>query len=268
MRVSRLTVAPDVPSSSGDVTAFLIHGAVPTLIDAPTVRPAFVAQVEAALEQAGDGPLRQLLVTHAHPDHIDGAAAIAARWPEARCARKVVQTHDASGGVAWEALVGEPVIQAGDDRLWVIETPGHAPDHLCFFDVAGSAMFAGDMVINGGSVMIPASHGGHMRSYLQSLRKVLELGPRRLYPSHGPEALQPASLLRGYLAHRLQRERQVLDALGEGLGDPDAIVARLYPAVMPALGSAARETVIAHLEKLGEDGMAVRAGTTWTLAAR
>src|SRR5690606_23931269 len=171
-------------------------------------------------------------------------------------------------GLAWAAVEGEPMIEAGDSRLWAIETPGHAPDHLCFLDVAESAMFTGDMVINGGSVTIPASNGGHLRSYLQSLRKVLEFAPRRLYPSHGADVLQPASLLRGYIAHRLQRERQALEALTAGLDDADAIVQRLYPDVAAPPRKAARETVIAHLEKLGEDGVATRTGTIWTIVPR
>jgi ribonuclease/clavin/mitogillin len=268
MRVTRLTVASDVPSTGGAVNAFLVHGAVPTLIDAPSAQPSFVAQVEAALAQAGDGPLRQLLATHAHPDHVAGAAAVAARWPEARRAKKPWPARDASTGVTWEPLEGEPVVDAGDSRLWAVETPGHAPDHLCFLAVAESAMFSGDLVINGGTVTVPASDGGHMRTYIQSLRKVLDLAPRRLHPSHGPDVLQPASLLRGYIAHRLQRERQVLDAVADGVTDEDAIVGRLYPDISPALARAARENVVAHLAKLCEDGLITRSGGSWALAAR
>ncbi len=268
MRVSRLTVASDVPSTGGAVNAFLIHGAVPTLIDAPSAQPAFVAQVEAALAQAGDGPLQQLIATHAHPDHVAGATAIKARWPGVRCAKRPWPARDATTGVTWEAIEGEPMIAAGDARLWAIDTPGHAPDHLCFLSVAESAMFTGDLVINGSSVTVPASDGGHMRTYLQSLRKVLELAPRRLHPAHGPDVLQPASLLRGYIAHRLQRERQVIDALADGPADEDAIVARLYADIAPELRRAARENVAAHLTKLCEDGIVARTGTSWALAAR
>lgn len=267
MRFSRLTVASSLTYTGGEVHAFVVHGAVPTLIDAPSAEPTFVAQVEAAIEQAGDGPLQQLLATHAHPDHVAGAAAIRARWPEARLAKRPWPARDTLSGVEWQPIDGEPMIAAGDVRLWAVATPGHAPDHLAFFEVASGVMFSGDLVINGGSVTIPASAGGSLRDYLQSLRKVFDLSPRRLLPSHGPEAGQPGPLLRGYLAHRQQRERQVLELLAAGIGDPDAIVERLYAAVAPALRTAARENVIAHLDKLAQDGRAATTGGQWALVA-
>lgn len=267
MRLTRLTVTSDLPYTGGEVHAYLLHGALPTLIDAPTAAPSFIERVETALGDAGDGPLRQLFATHAHPDHVAGAAAVAARWPEVRIAKKPWPARDVTTGVQWEPIEHEPMLPAGDGRLWAVETPGHAPDHLCFFDVASGAMFSGDLVINGGSVTIPASAGGRLSDYLRSLRKVLDLAPRRLHPSHGPDAGQPQSLLRGYIAHRMQRERQVLDLLAE-VGDPDVITARLYADVAPALRKAARENVLAHLGKLAEEGRVVRAETGWTLVTR
>ena len=268
MRFTRLSVASALAYTGGEVHAYLVHGAIPTLIDAPSSEPAFLAQVEQALEAAGDGPLQQQLATHAHPDHVAGAAAVAARWPEARCLKRPWPGRDELSGVAWEALKGEPMLPAGDGRLWVLETPGHAPDHLCFFDIADGVMFAGDLVINGGSVAIPASAGGSLADYLRSLRKVLDLQPRRMLPSHGQDVDQPTSLLRGYISHRLQRERQVLELLTVGIGDPDAIVERLYASVAPPLKRAARENVLAHLAKLEQDGL-VRSGPEgWTLVAR
>lgn len=268
MRFTRLSVASPLAFTGGEVHAYLVHGAIPTLIDAPTSDPSFVARVEEALAAAGDGELRQQLATHAHPDHVAGAAAVAARWPEARCLKRPWPGRDPLSGVEWEPLLGEPMLPAGDGRLWVLETPGHAPDHLCFLDIADSVMFSGDLVINGGSVAIPASAGGSLADYLRSLRKVLDLQPRRMLPSHGQDVDQPASLLRGYISNRLHRERQVLELLMAGIGDPDAIVERLYASVAPALKRAARENVLAHLAKLGQDGLARSEPEGWTLVAR
>jgi ribonuclease/clavin/mitogillin len=268
MRFTRLTVASSLPYTGGEVHAYLLHGAVPTLIDAPSAEPAFVAQVETALAAAGDGPLQQLVATHAHPDHVAGAAAIAERFPGARLMKRPWPARDVLSGVTWAAIEGEPMLPAGDSRLWAIETPGHAPDHLCFFDIADGVMFAGDLVINGGTVTIPASAGGNLVHYLQSLRKVLDLQPRRMLPSHGQEVDQPTSLLRGYISHRMLRERQVLELVAAGIGDADAIVERLYASVAAPLKRAARENVMAHLAKLEQDGRVHADGETWSLAGR
>ena len=268
MRFTRLTVDSPLPYTGGHVHAFVVHGAVPTLIDAPTDHPDFLARLEAALAAAGDGPLQQLFATHAHPDHVAGAAAVAARWPDARRLKRLWPARDTLSQVTWEAIDGEPMLPAGDTRLWALATPGHAPDHTCFFDVTAGVMFAGDLVINGGSVTIPASAGGSLTAYLRSLRSVLELQPRRMLPSHGPEVDQPASLLRGYIAHRMQRERQVLELLTAGIASPDVMVDRLYASVEPSLKRAARENVLAHLAKLEEDGRVRQGDDGWTLLAR
>lgn len=268
MRFTRLTVASSLPNTGGEVHAFVVHGAVPTLIDAPSADPSFVSQVESALHEAGDGPLAQLLATHAHPDHVAGAAAVAARWPDATLAKRPWPARDAVSGAAWAPLEREPMVPAGDVRLWVLDTPGHAPDHACFFDAPSGAMFTGDLVINGGTVSIPASAGGNLTDYLRSLRKVLDLQPRRLIPSHGAEVHQPSSLLKGYLAHRMQRERQILELLAAGIGDSGAIVERLYASVAEPLRRAAHETVLAHLSKLEQDGRARHTADGWVLAQR
>ncbi len=265
MRYTRLTVTSDAPSTGGAVNAYLIHGALPTLIDAPSGREDFVEQVTSALAAAGDGPLAMLIATHAHADHISGAAAVAARWPSARRLKRPWPVRDEVSGTVWEPLVGEPMLPAGDARLWVIDTPGHAPDHACLLDVASATLFAGDLVINGGTVGIPASDEGDLAEYLRSLRKVLELQPRRMLPSHGTDVEQPASLLRGYISHRLLRERQILELLAGGVSGPDRIVERLYASLDPALEPSARENVLAHLAKLEAEGLAVQVGAEWTL---
>lgn len=243
--------------------AYLLHGALPTLIDAPTAAPTFLDGIDAALHAAHDGPLAQVIVTHAHPDHIDGAVAVHARWPQATF-RKRAPLPDADG-IDWQLIEKEPMLAAGDDRLWALHTPGHAPDHSCLFDVQTGTLLGGDLAINGSTVAIPAEYGGNLRQYLQSLRAVLELQPRVILPSHGEPILQPAALLRGYLSHRLARERDILECLAANLTTADAIVERLYAATADALKPAARQNVLAHLHKLVEDGRVAAAGENWFL---
>jgi glyoxylase-like metal-dependent hydrolase (beta-lactamase superfamily II) len=156
-------------------------------------------------------------------------------------------------------------VTAGDARLQIISTPGHAPDHLCFFDEASGDMYCGDLVRIGGSIVIPASKGGDLRKYLDSLMRVRALSPKRLLPGHGPIVDDPVSLIDEYLHHRAQREGQVMAALGEGAVTPEAIVPRIYGDLSPALRAAAADSVLAHLVKLHEEGRAAVSDEGWTL---
>ena len=262
MHYTRLTATHGSPYAQGTVHAYLVHGQVPTLVDAPTADPGFLDQVQSALDEAGSPALAQVVVTHGHPDHIDGAAAVHARWPGAVLRKRAPLPAD---GLPWQVIEKEPMLPAGDDQLWALFTPGHAPDHTCLLEVTSGTLLGGDLAINGSSVTIPVDHGGDLRQYLASLRAVLDLQPRVILPSHGDPILQPASLLRGYLSHRLTRERQILECLAAGLTTADAIVARLYAALAEALLPAARQNVLAHLRKLAEDGRVTTAGDHWHL---
>ena len=135
-----------------------------------------------------------------------------------------------------------------------MHTPGHAPDHVCFWNPETGDLFGGDMVIRGTTVMIPAGRGGSLRDYLASLERLASLAPARIYPGHGPIIDRPVELIREYQAHRRLREQQVIECLDDGLTDLDQIVARIYPDLAPPLRPAARATVEAHLQKLRDDG--------------
>jgi glyoxylase-like metal-dependent hydrolase (beta-lactamase superfamily II) len=93
-----------------------------------------------------------------------------------------------------------------------------------------------------------------MGAYLASLRRLAGLPARALYPGHGPVADDPAALIADYLAHRLERERQVLAALEAGDRTPAEIVVRVYADVDPAVHPAAERSVRAHLEQLAGQG--------------
>jgi glyoxylase-like metal-dependent hydrolase (beta-lactamase superfamily II) len=137
--------------------------------------------------------------------------------------------------VAGAAVEGQR-IRAGNDVLTVIHTPGHAADHVCFWNEASRELYAGDMLVLGSTVMIPAGAGGGLRAYIVSLERIAALAPARVFPGHGPVIDDPLALIAEYIDHRRLRHRQVAACLADGLHDADAIVTRVYPDLLPALG--------------------------------
>jgi glyoxylase-like metal-dependent hydrolase (beta-lactamase superfamily II) len=239
---------------------WLLRGRVPTLIDAGTGDPAFIADLQRAL---GGDTLAQVVVTHAHTDHASGAPALHALMPGARFRKMPWPERDAKWPAGWQPLADGQVIEAGDTRLTAVYTPGHAPDHLCFWHEETRSLFCGDLALRGTTVYIPTSLRGDLSAYLASLERVLGLNPARMYPAHGPVIDEPAKLLTQYLEHRREREVQVLDALRAGDTSPDAMVRRIYPRLSAPLLPIARETMLAHLMKLEGEGRARREQDAW-----
>jgi glyoxylase-like metal-dependent hydrolase (beta-lactamase superfamily II) len=155
-------------------------------------------------------------------------------------------------------------LPAGDGVLNAVHTPGHSPDHLCFWDQDSRLLFCGDLAWKGSTVVIPPSHGGDVSAYLKSLERVLALAPVKMLPAHGPVIDQPVELVREYIEHRHVRERQVLNALRAGVSDIDEMVPRIYPLLGAPLVPMARETLLAHLLKLEREGKVSREGDHWT----
>ena len=250
---------PGPMTGDGNWTWF-IAGQVPTLVDAGTGDSRHLAAVRAAL---GAGGLGQVLVTHAHVDHISGAVALSKTFGGAAFRKMPWPDRDARWPVSWLPLADGDRIEAGDTVLTVVHTPGHAPDHVCFWDAGSRTVFCGDLAVMGTTVYIPATLGGDLAQYLASLRRILDLEPARLLPAHGPVIDDPGRVLRHYIEHRLEREAQVLDALRVGDRTPEAIVARVYRGLAAARAALARESVEAHLVKLEREGRARREAGAW-----
>jgi len=185
-----------------------------------------------------------VLVTHAHPDHAPAANSLAEEFGV-----PAVGFGDGPDFAADRTVTDGDEIVVGDRSLLVVETPGHTPDSICFR--LGDDLFTGDHVMGGSTVVVE-----DMGAYMASLERLVGTGLRRLYPGHGPVIDQPEEVLATYLAHRLDRDQQIVRALHGGATSVDEIVAMVYQDVDPALHPVAAVSVAAHLRALVADGRA------------
>ena len=168
------------------------------------------------------------------------------------------------------AFVPDVVVGTGDvvvsGRGWTmtaLHTPGHTSNHTCFTldDGTTRTIFTGDHVM-GWSTTVVSPPDGDMSAYLESLRAVGGRNDDLAIPTHGPPIADPAQFVAELIDHRLERERQVLDAVRSGLHTIPAIVETLYVDVRRELFKPARRSVLAHLVKLADDGTVAVEGSS------
>jgi glyoxylase-like metal-dependent hydrolase (beta-lactamase superfamily II) len=255
---------PSPMTGLGNNTYLLGDRGPAALVDAGVGAPAHLRDLASALTTAG-ARLALVVATHGHRDHVAGAPAIRAAHPGAAFAKFPWPEEDGADAIVWRPLVDGEAVDLGGHALTVVATPGHSPDHVALWHEPSGTAFTGDLVVAGSSVMIHASRGGDLAEYLRSLERVRALGARRLLPAHGEPIDDPEAVLAGYIAHRLERERQVVDALESGRGTVQEITEFIYDGLTPALLPAAQENVRAHLAKLRADGRASAHGDRWSL---
>jgi glyoxylase-like metal-dependent hydrolase (beta-lactamase superfamily II) len=207
---------------------------------------------EAAIVEAiGERVVTAVVVTHTHPDHAPLANPLARLLGVAAYGYAPGPEFDPDVRLADGAIA-----PAGGLDLVAVHTPGHADDHLCL--KAGGALFTGDHIMGGSSVMVE-----RLGPYMASLERLQPMDLERLYPGHGPEMDQPAEVISWYLAHRRQREAEILAAIRSGCHTIEAIVEVVYAEVDSSLHPLAAKSVAAHLEKLVEDGLVRSDGEWW-----
>jgi glyoxylase-like metal-dependent hydrolase (beta-lactamase superfamily II) len=259
-RVARVVCENPGPFTFTGTNSYLVGGeAGPLAVIDPG--PEDDRHLQALLDAIGGRPVSHVLLTHTHRDHAPLAPALAraAGAPIAAAPPPLHETH-ASGadegdmaGFVPDIVLGDGDVLSGPGwSLTAVATPGHASNHLCFALAEENALIAGDHVM-GWSTTVVAPPDGDMAAYMASLDRVITGGYARLYPAHGAPVDDPAPFLEAYLAHRLDREAQILAALEGGAGSIPDIVRRLYAEVDPRLWPAAGLSVFAHLIKLAAE---------------
>jgi glyoxylase-like metal-dependent hydrolase (beta-lactamase superfamily II) len=220
------------------------------------------AHLEALLAATRDQRVAVILVTHTHKDHsplarplaeVTGARILGLPAPQASSSRVRLDEPD-DELFRPDEIIGDGQRVSGQGwTLEAIATPGHASNHVCYALLQENLLFSGDHVM-GWSTTVIGPPDGDMGDYYASLEKVAARSFSRLLPTHGPPVEDVAPFLTAYKAHRLERERQILDQLALGRERISDMVRAIYADVDPRLHPAAAQSVLAHLVHLERSG--------------
>lgn len=230
------------------------------LVDPATPYPDEQERLLAALAavQEQGGRITAIWLTHHHADHI-GAVELCRRtlgMPVA--AHPETAARLAGLGIAVDRMLedGKLVDLGGPGDPFpvrVVHTPGHTRGHLSFFDERYGSLLTGDLMSTLSTIVIDPPEGD-MDAYLESLDKAAKLGPRTLFPSHGPVVLNAVERLEELRRHRLAREEKVFAAWQDGLESAEAMVARVYDDTPLQMHPVALRQIEAHLARLRRVG--------------
>ncbi|HEY2659309.1 MAG TPA: MBL fold metallo-hydrolase [Caulobacteraceae bacterium] len=225
--------------------------------------PDMAEHLQALLAATTGERVTHILTTHTHSDHSPlarplaretGAVVIGRAAPEVVESALNLDEGDHGGFRPDQEVADGQLISGPGWTLEAIATPGHISNHVCYALREENALFSGDHVMGWSTTVISPPHGD-MSDYYASLNKVAERDFTTLWPTHGPPITDVAPFLAAYKAHRLDRERQILDQLKAGRGTIAEMVPVMYAAVDPRLHPAAANSVFAHMIHLVRAGV-------------
>lgn len=208
--------------------------------------PDDTGHLEAIVETAA-GRLRQILLTHGHADHSEGARRLH------DMTGAPVRALDPQHTLGAEGLHAGDVVSVRDQEIHVVGTPGHTSDCLSFQLVRDAALLTGDTILGRGTTVV-AWPDGHLGDYLASLTALRERaaasGSVAILPGHGPVLSDPVAVIDAYLDHRRARLEQVREALADGATSPEEVVDAVYTDIPASVRWAAILSTRAQMEYL------------------
>ena len=198
--------------------------------------------------------LQGVLLTHGHSDHNAGLCKLLDNTPGLTIYLHSADSNHIPKHIKTTPLKGGDLLTAGNKLIKTHHTPGHSPGHVIFEIFEGQAILVGDLVSGQGSTWLGLPDG-NIKAYLSSLDLAQSLDSKILGPGHGPICHNPNARIEAVRSHRLARQQQIL---GIVLKEQQITLSELRNTVYPQLDSRlvppASRTLLAHLEKLVQEG--------------
>jgi glyoxylase-like metal-dependent hydrolase (beta-lactamase superfamily II) len=190
-------------------------------LGSPTLAEELISEIRRVTRK----PIRYVIVTHFHADHIYGLQAfkaVGAKIVAHPAGREYLNSETAQRRMeasrqelfpwidettrlvpADDWLVGgDMILRLGGQEFRIRHVgPAHTPEDLVVYLPKSGVMFAGDLVFRG---RIPYVGQADSRQWIESLNRLLSLAPRLIIPGHGPvsrTAREDLALTRDYLVH-------------------------------------------------------------------
>lgn len=269
--VRRVTAPNPSPMTFTGTRSYIVGTGEVALIDPGPDDPAHRAAILGAL--APGERIAEVLLTHTHVDHSEGATALA-RETGARLSgfgphgagmsatmRALADSGaDLGGGEgADRATVPERLLADGETvegpgwALTALWTPGHLSNHLSFALEGTGTVFTGDTVMGWATTLVSPPEGD-MAALMRSLRRLRARGDAVFLPGHGHPVADPAAMLDHQIAHREARAAAILGALADGPATAADLARAIYTDTDPRLMPAAARNVFATLIGAMDEG--------------
>lgn len=209
--------------------------------------------------------IEHVIVTHWHHDHIGGANAVqnmvnamdplvhSTIWKLPRSSEDTEEPSETEKATNWQPLKDKQIMEVEGAKLLIEHTPGHSTDHASLFLQDDGVLFSGDCILGERTAIFE-----DLYTYLQSLKKLLTLKPKLIYPGHGSVIADGEATIKFYIQHREKREAEILGILEKNsktnaLSEME-IVKHIYTDTSQIMWEAAAYNVLHHLNKLLKEG--------------
>ena len=230
--------------------------------------PDDAAHLNSILSATSRETITHILVTHPHADHSplsrklsdrSGAPVLGFGAPEdgrSALMERLSGDVELGGGEGVDAqfepdqtLTEGDIIDEGNWKLEVVQTPGHFSGHLGF--KLENSLFSGDHVMDWASTLI-SPPDGDVAAFRATSQRLIGMNFHRCFPGHGATIDGPSERLSWLLDHRQTREDGILCTLGSTPLTIAEITSQLYRDVPASMHRAAARNVFAHLIDLWE----------------
>jgi glyoxylase-like metal-dependent hydrolase (beta-lactamase superfamily II) len=216
-------------------------------------------------------------------DHVGGLAGILRAFPSDPPAvyKQLVEPYDdpvipntqQNEGFQYRGMKDGDEFKCDGAVLRAVFTPGHCGDHVSFLDTTTGGiqrtlthrllvthrlpykvLYSGDCVLGEGTTKFD-----NLYVYMQSLYKLLKYNVTQIYPGHGGVLQQGREKVEEYIAHRMERENQIIQLLREQDRRPKTskdMCDVMYKGYPEGVLLAAEDNILLHLDKLTKEGRA------------